>query len=255
VETLRLRLTAQQATNRSLAEANDTLVANVETLRQEDIESDDRAEKSLRKTKGKTKVRVDPKEGESSYSRPEPVGKAKERQDRARKLRKKLRTIREETKLARPTSSVETADTSAANESSPSSGTISEPSSDSGECSGSPYSPSSSSSSESLDPSPDVECRRSHLGPNKSRHDFRKQLEKADRRKVIRTSYSHFESLLDYHTYFLVGRDLSLPPSLVEKTHKMNLRLDGAFQGLEHLTGTSPLRVFTFLTTSRRARD
>jgi len=36
VETLRLRLTAQQATNRSLAEANDKLIANVEAMQWED---------------------------------------------------------------------------------------------------------------------------------------------------------------------------------------------------------------------------
>jgi len=35
----------------------------------------------------------------------------------------------------------------------------------------------------------------------------------------------------------------------------MNRRLDGAFQGHEPLTGTSPLGVFTFLTTFRRACD
>jgi len=60
---------------------------------------------------------------------------------------------------------------------------------------------------------------------------------------------------LDYRTYFLIRRDLSLPASLVEKTHKMNRRLDGAFQGQEPFTGTSPLGVFTFLTTFRRACD
>jgi len=37
VGTLRLRLTAQQATNRSLAEANGKLIANVEAMRQEVI--------------------------------------------------------------------------------------------------------------------------------------------------------------------------------------------------------------------------
>jgi len=37
VEALRLRLTAQQATNRSLAESNDELIASVEAMRQEDI--------------------------------------------------------------------------------------------------------------------------------------------------------------------------------------------------------------------------
>jgi len=35
----------------------------------------------------------------------------------------------------------------------------------------------------------------------------------------------------------------------------MNLRIDGAFQGQEPFTGTSPLGVFTFLTTFRRACD
>jgi len=43
VKTLRLRLTIQQETNRSSAEANDNLIANVEAMRQEDIESDSRA--------------------------------------------------------------------------------------------------------------------------------------------------------------------------------------------------------------------
>jgi len=80
-------------------------------------------------------------------------------------------------------------------------------------------------------------------------------LEKADRLKVIRPSDSRFKSLLDYRTYFLIRHDLSLPPSLVEKTHQMNRRLDGAFQGQEAFTGASPLGVFTFLTTFCRACD
>jgi len=37
VEALRLRLTAQQAPNRSLAEANDELIASVEAMRREDV--------------------------------------------------------------------------------------------------------------------------------------------------------------------------------------------------------------------------
>ena len=122
METLRLRLTAQQATDRSLAEANDKLLANVEAMRQEDIESDARAAKSRSKTKSKTKVKVDPKGGESSSSRPEPGGQATERRDQERKLRKKMRKICEETKLALSTSSVENANMSAANESRSSSG-------------------------------------------------------------------------------------------------------------------------------------
>jgi len=102
VETLRLRLTAQQATNRSLAEASDKLIANVEAMRQEDIESDARAAKTRRKTKSKTKFKVDPKGGESSSSRPEPVGQATECRDQERKLRKKLRKIHKETKVGPP---------------------------------------------------------------------------------------------------------------------------------------------------------
>jgi len=149
VETVRLRLTAQQATNRSFAEANDNLIANVQAMRQEDIESGARASKSRRKSKRKTKVKIDPKGGESPFSRPEPVGQATERRDRKRKLRKRLRKIHQETKLARSSSSVENANMSAANESSLSSGTTSYTSSDSGESPGFPYSPSSSSSSES----------------------------------------------------------------------------------------------------------
>jgi len=255
VETLHLRLTAQQATNRSVATANDELIANVEAMRQEDIESDARATKSRRKTKSKTKVKPDPRGGESSSSCPEPVVRATERRDKERKLHKKSRKIRKETKFARSTSSVENASLSAANESSSCSGTTSSSSSDSGESPGSPSSPSSSSSSDSSDTSSDAASRRSCLGPYQGRPDSKKRLEKADRLQVIRPSSSRFKSLLDNRTNFLIRRDLSLPPSLVEKTHKMNRRLDGALQGQEPFTGTSPLGVFTFLTTFRRDCD
>jgi len=255
VETLRLRLTAQQATNRWLAEENDNLLANVEAMRQKEIESDVRAEKSRCKTKRKTKVKIDPKGGEPSSSRPEPVVQETERRDRERMLRKMLRKIRKETKLARSTSSVENANMSAANESSSSSGTTSSSSSDSEESPGSPSSPSSSSSSKSSATSSDAESRRSRPGPYKSRPDSKKRLEKADRQKVIRPSDSRCKSVLDYRTYFVIRRDRSLPSSLVEKAHKMSRRLDGAFQRKEPFTGTSPLGVFTFLKTFRRACD
>jgi len=143
--------------------------------------------------------------------------------------------------LARSTSLVENANISATNEELSSSGTISSSSSDSGESAGSPSSPSSSSSPESSDTSSDAASRRPRPGPYKSRPDSKKRLEKADLQKVSRPSNSRFKSLSDYHTYFLIRRDLSLPPSVVEKTHKMNRRLDGAFQGQEPFTGTSPL--------------
>jgi len=95
-------------------------------------------------------------------------------------------------------------------------------------------------------------CRPS---PYQSRPNSKKRPEKPDRQDVIRPSKSRFKSLLDYGTYFLIRRDLSLSPSLMEKTHKMNCRLDGAFQGQEPFTGTSPLGVFAFLKTFRRACD
>jgi len=157
--------------------------------------------------------------------------------------------------LAHSTSSVENDNMSAAKESSSSGGTTSSSSSDSGNSPDSPYSPSSSSSSESWDTSSDAASRRSRPGPYNSRHDSKKRSEKADLVKVIRSSNSRFKSLLDYRTFFLIRRDLSLPPSLVEKTHKMNRHLDGAFRRQEPFTGTSPLGVFAFLTTFRRACD
>jgi len=255
VETHRLGLTAHQATNRSSAQANDNLIANVEAMRQEDIECDTRVAKSRRKTKSKTKVKIDPKGGESFSSRPEPVGQATERRDRERKPRKKLLKIREKTKLSRSLSSVENANVSAVNEASSSIGTTSSSSSDSGESPGFPSAPSLSSSSESPHTSSDAASRRSRPGPYKSRPDSKKRSEKADRQKVIRPSHSRFKSLFDCRTYFLIRCDLSLPPSLEEKTHKMNRRLDGAFQGQEPCTGTSPLGVFTFLATFQRAYD
>ena len=101
--------------------------------------------------------------------------------------------------------------------------------------------------------STDTESTRSRLGPYKGRRKIKTQLEQADRRKVIRPSNSRFKSLLDYRTYLLVRRDLELPPPLVEKTHKMNGFLDGAFQGQEPLTGVRPLGALTLLTTFRRA--
>jgi len=181
VETLCFRLTAQQATNRSLAEAKDKLLANVEAMLQEDIEYDARAAKSRRKTKSKTKIMIDHKGGESSSSRPEPVAQATELRDQERKLRKKLRKFHKETKLARSTSSVENTNMSATIEASPSSGTTSSSSSDSGESPGSPSSLLSSSSSESSDTSSEAPSRRPRPGLYKSRPDSKKRLEKADR--------------------------------------------------------------------------
>jgi len=80
-------------------------------------------------------------------------------------------------------------------------------------------------------------------------------VERGDLRKVIRLTNSRFKALLDYRTFFLIRRSATYPPSLVEKAHKMNRRLDGVFQGQKTFTGVDPLGVFTFLTTFRRACD
>jgi len=93
MKTLRLRLTAQQATNRSLAEENDKLIAKVKAMRQEDIESDGGAANSRRKTKRRANVKIDHNGGESSSSLPVPVGQATESRDLERKLRKKVSQI------------------------------------------------------------------------------------------------------------------------------------------------------------------
>ena len=255
VETLCIRLTAQKATSRSLAEANDILIAKVELMRQKDIDSDAREAKARRKTKSKTEVKVDPKGGESSCSRPEPFGKATDRREQERILLKKLCKIRKGTIFSSSTSSVENANMSAAKESSPSSGTTSSSSSDSGKSPGSPSSPSPSSSCESSDTSSDAETRQSRSSLYTSHHDSTQQLETAYRQTGIRPSNSRFKSLLDYRTYFMIRRDLSSPPSLVEMTHKLNRRLDGAFQRPEPFTGTSPLCVLTIRTFFRPACD
>jgi len=103
--------------------------------------------------------------------------------------------------------------------------------------------------------SSDAETRQSRSSPYTSHHDSKKKLENADRHKGIRPFNSRFKSLLDYRTSFLIRRDLSSPPSMVEKTHMLNRRLDGAFKRPEPFTGTSPLGVLTIRTFFRPACD
>jgi len=73
LETLRLRLTAQQATDHSFAEANDTLIANEEAMSQDDIESYSQSTKSSCKRQRMKTVNVEPRGGKAPSSRPELV--------------------------------------------------------------------------------------------------------------------------------------------------------------------------------------
>jgi len=240
VETLRLGLTAQEVTNKSLATTTDELVSDLETLRNAVPYGESDEPKSRRKTKDDYKSR--PKRDELSTYRDLPFCSATNRRDRARILLKELRRIDNETKLARSVASrAGNAAESDSNANSSSSGTTT--SSGPNGPSGPPSPPSSDPGNVSSDTDSNTETHRSRLGPYKGRTKTKQQSENADRLKVIRPANSRFASLMDYHTYFLVRRDLSFPPSLVEKAHKINRRLEGAFQGQEQFTGASPLGV------------
>jgi len=254
VESLRLRLTAQEETNKSLETVNDELASSLATLSDAVQDMEDTEPKSRRKTKDDYKRYSKGKE--PSPNRNLPDGSATNRRDRARILRQELRQIENETKLACSAASrVENAtDMDSETSSSPTGMSPSQSPSPSG-----PSGPSSPSSSDpgnvSYDTDSDTATHRPRLGTYQGRRKSKTQLKKADRLKVIRPSNSRFASLLDHRTYFRGRRDLAYPPSLQEKAHKMNRRLDGAFPGQELFTGAHPLGVFTFLTTLRRACD
>jgi len=91
VETLRLRLTAQEVTNKSLATTNDELVSDLATLRNAVPYGESGEPKTRRKTKDDYKSR--PKRDVPSTYRDLQFGSATNRRDRARILRKKLRRI------------------------------------------------------------------------------------------------------------------------------------------------------------------
>jgi len=72
---------------------------------------------------------------------------------------------------------------------------------------------------------------------------------------VIRPAHSRFKTLLDYMTSFLIRNQLTYTPTEAQRSHRLNYRLDGGFQGQQQFTGALPLGIFTFLTTFRRACD
>jgi len=252
VKTLRLRLTAQEVTNKSLATTNDELLSYLATLRNAVPYGESDEPKSRRKTTDDYKSR--PKRDEPSTYRDLPFGSVTSRPDRARILRMELRRVENKTRLARSVASrAKNATESDSNASGSSSGKTASslPGPSGPRCP--PSSPSSDSGNVSSDTDSNAETQRSGLGPHKGRSKTKKQLEKSDRQKVIRPANSRFATLMDYRTYFLVRRDVSYPPSLVKKAHKMNRYLEGAFQGQEPFTGASSLGVFTFLTTFAHA--
>lgn len=76
-----------------------------------------------------------------------------------------------------------------------------------------------------------------------------------DRRVAIHATNRRNRHLLSYKTYFLEDTRLAYPPRLVRKAHKLNMCLDGAFQGQAPFTGKDPLGVFGFLSTFKPACD
>ena len=254
VETLRSRLMAQEASNKSLAAANDLLVADVTALRLADPVADPRlVAKSRRHTTSDGQGRR--LGGGPSSSRSVPIGSVAHREHRARALKAELLQLKEESKLARALARVAESPTSSEDESGGTpNGAATSAEDDADGPAGPPSPPSSEDDALSSDTASEFHSWRARHGrrPRRRRGDL---VEIADRRKVIRPANSRFKSLLDYRTYFLARRSTAYPPSLVEKAHKMNRRLDGAFQGQEPFTGSDPLGVFTFLTTFRRACD
>jgi len=248
VEALRQRLLAQEATIADLARANSAVFADVAALRGTDSQEDVRhvAETRVKVASGKPRrrnsERGEPSRGTSADSKAE-------RRRRARELRRKLQELEAQARALRAAAAAETPDssTSLSDDSSPS-------------YDDSPLPSGGSSPTTSADPSDDDEATESERrvalpGPYKADPKVKVRLEKADRIKVIRAANSRFKSLLDYRTYFLIRRDLTYSLEQVERAHKMNRRLDGAFQGQEPSNGAVPLNIFTFLTTFRRECD
>ena len=245
VEALRQRLSAQEAVNKSLTLSNDKLMANVEALRL--AASNDSVQVTPPRRRAKARGPT------SSRSLPQADLVSRERRKAA--LRQELRELRRGTA---PTHRRRVDEDPAGGGSSSSSSV--EDSSTSGDGSDPPppspsSSPKASDSSESSDASSQNDSDETVPGPYRRRRRRQDHKEQGDRSKVIRPANSRFKSLLDYRTYFLRRRSLAYPPALVEKTHKMNKRLDGALQGQDPFTGADPLGVFTFLTTFCRACD
>jgi len=252
VESLRQNLLDQEATIADLAQAKDVLVAEVAALRRTDSKEDVRQiDNSHRKVASDNPRRR--RDGRGTSSRDAPPRRKADRRRHAKQLRWELSKLEAKAKAMRAAAAAESSDSSTSTATSGStSSTSSSDDPPTPPCGPSP--PTSPDPSDS-DESTDSEDRATTLGPYKAARPAKQRLEKADRIKVIRPANSRFKSLVDYRTYFLRRRDLSYTPAQVERTHKMNKRLDGAFQGQEPFTGIVPLNIFTFLTTFRRACD
>jgi len=231
VEALQRHLTAQEQTNEYLARANDKLVDDVEALRKVDShEEERRVAKSRRQSGDKTKN----------------VQKTSEvTQDKS--VRK------DDPANAAPSSSSD----DSASGSSPTSSDDDNPnatdtsSSDDGYGPPGPPSPPSWSAPSDSSSESDAAARKRPVTPTKRKE----RLKKADRIKVIRPANSHFKTLLDYRTHFLIRRQLTFPPKEAQRSHRLNKRLDGAFHGQQPFRGALPRGIFTFLTTFRRTCD
>jgi len=214
-----------------LARANDKLVDDVEALRKVDShEEERRVHKSRRQSGDKT----------NKVKKPSQVT-----QDKS--VRK------DDPANAAPSSS---SDDSASGPSPTSSdddnpNTTDTSSSDDGHGPPGPPSPPIGSSPSDSSSESDAAARKRSTVPAKRKE----RIEKADRIKVILPANSRFKTLLDYRTYFLIRRQLTYTPEKVQRSHRLNKRIDGAFHGQQPFTGALPLGIFTFLTTFRRACD
>jgi len=231
VEALQRRLTVQEQTNESLAQANDKLVDDVEALRKVDSHAEKRRVAKSRCQSGDKTKNV----------------KKTSKATKGKSVRK------DDPANVAPSSSSD----DFASESSPTSSDDDNPnatdtsSSDDGHGPpGAPSPPSGSSPSDSSSES-DAAARKRPAPPTKRKE----RLEKADRIKVIRPSNSRFKTLLDYRTYFVIRRQLTSTPKEAQRSHRLNKRLDGAFHEQQPFTRALPLGIFTFLTTFRRACD
>jgi len=207
VEALQRRLTAQEQTNESLAQANDTVVDDVEALRKVDShEEERRVAKSRCQSGDKTKIF----KKTSKVTR----GKSVRKDDPANAV--PFSSSDHSASWSNPTSS----DNDNPNATDTSS------SDDGDEPPGPPSPPSGSSPSDSSSESDATARKRSATATKR-----KERLEKADSIKVIRPANSRFKTLLDYRTYFLIRRQLKYTLKEAQRSHRLNKRLDGAFRG------------------------
>jgi len=253
VEALRARLLAQEAVNEVLQNNNSSLLANVDALQQPQTSGERRPTAELtRRPQDAQEASVEAVGQRSTQHLSNSAGKKQQNKDRhVRRLRRELAKLSQDAETSKRKDRVRRT-TDHDDETSGSNPSVSSSTSPGGSGS-SPSDSSTPPGSETSESSPSISkpsANRSHGRVEPTRHDG-----KGEKSKVIRPANSRFKSLLDYRSYFILRRSTAYPPSCVEKAHKMNRRLDGAFHGQTPLTGSDPLGVFTFHTTLRRACD